>query len=200
MPVPSVVLFDLGNVLVNIDPDAFWVSLGLCECSARTPFVEGYEQVTRSYETGLITTEIFLENLRALFTNRFLKNQLQHAFENVITNPIDGMVDIVKGLSQTRRTGLVSNTNELHYSLSYARLESLHVLHQNFLSYRLNVMKPDAGFYAAILKGIEVDPAEMVFIDDLEPNVEGARLAGMQAIRFEGVEQLRLKLNQMGIL
>jgi FMN phosphatase YigB (HAD superfamily) len=34
----------------------------------------------------------------------------------------------------------------------------------------------------------------MLFIDDLESNVEGARLAGMKAIRFESVEKLKASL------
>jgi len=43
-----------------------------------------------------------------------------------------------------------------------------------------------------IIKDARIPPSEMLFIDDLESNVEGARLAGMKAIRFESVEKLKL--------
>ncbi|HVN47781.1 MAG TPA: HAD family phosphatase [Bacteroidota bacterium] len=197
---PSVVLFDLGNVLVDIDVNAFWCSIGMNTRAEQEPFFDGYEILTRQYETGLISTKAFLNNLYTLFAKKFTREQLQLAFERVIVQPIDGMVDIVKELAKTRRTALVSNTNELHYTVSYARLESLRTLHTQYLSYRLNVMKPDAGFYTSILHDLRMNPSEMIFIDDLEANIEGARLAGMQTIRFEGVEQLKRKLNRLGIL
>jgi putative hydrolase of the HAD superfamily len=200
MIIPSVVLFDLGNVLAHIDFNAFWRSLGLEDPSERTPFIEGYERLTRQYETGLIPTKVFLQNLHFLFMKRFTLDQLQYAFENVITEPIDRMLEIVKEISGARQTALVSNTNELHYALSYARLESLRIFHKQYLSYRLKTMKPDVGFYNAIIRDLQIHPSGMLFIDDLELNVEGARLAGMQAIRFEGVENLKPKLVQLGVL
>jgi putative hydrolase of the HAD superfamily len=200
MIAPRIVLFDLGNVLVHIDLDAFWDSLGLNETSKRAAFTEGYGKLTRQYETGLIPTEIFLSALHALFIKKFTLGQLQRAFENVITEPIEGMLELVKEISVTRQTVLVSNTNELHYTLSYARLESLPALHKHYLSYRLKVMKPDEGFYQAIIKDLHAHPSEMLFIDDLESNIDGARAAGMQAICFEGVEKLKWELIQLGIL
>jgi HAD superfamily hydrolase (TIGR01509 family) len=196
----SVVLFDLGNVLTHIDLDAAWCSLGLNEPSERLPFFEGYESLTRQYETGLISTATFLQNLQSLFGNRFTLNQLQLAFESVITTPIEGMSEIVKELSGVKQTALVSNTNDLHYVLSYARLESLRMLHKQYLSYRLKVMKPDHGFYQSIINDMQLPPSQMLFIDDLETNVEGACLAGMHALRFDGVENLKHKLIHLGIL
>jgi HAD superfamily hydrolase (TIGR01509 family) len=200
MITPLVVLFDLGNVLAHIDFNAFWCSLGLDESSERAPFFVGYEKLTRQYETGLISTEVFLHDLHALFMKRFTRVQLQRAFESVMTRPVEGMLELVREVSTTRQTALVSNTNELHYVLSYARFESLHVLHRNYLSYQLNVMKPDRGFYNAIIHDLQIHPSNMLFIDDLQANVEGARLTGMQAIRFEGVEKLKSELIQLGVL
>jgi HAD superfamily hydrolase (TIGR01509 family) len=200
MITPLVVLFDLGNVLAHIDFNAFWRSLGLDESSERAPFIAGYEKLTRQYETGLISTEVFLHDLHVLFMKRFTRVQLQRAFEGVMTRPVDGMLELVRDVSTTRQTALVSNTNELHYVLSYARFESLNVLHRNFLSYQLNVMKPDRGFYNAIIHDLQIHPSNMLFIDDLQANIDGARLAGMQAIRFEGVEKLKPELIQLGVL
>lgn len=201
MPAPSIVLFDLGNVLVHIDLDAFWCSVGLNKRSEREPFFERYEMLTRQYETGLISTDTFLNHLYNLFAKKYSLQQLRDSFNEVITNrPVEGMVDLVKELARTKRTALVSNTNELHYVRSCNRLESLRILHTHYLSYQLKVMKPDTGFYESIIADMHIDPAEMIFIDDLEANVDGARKSGMQGIQFKDVQQLRQELQQRGIL
>jgi HAD superfamily hydrolase (TIGR01509 family) len=56
-------------------------------------------------------------------------------------------------------------------------------------------MKPAHGFYDAIINDQKIDPFEMLFIDDIAENVNAAKNAGMQAIRFEGVEKLNASLN-----
>jgi len=43
-------------------------------------------------------------------------------------------------------------------------------------------------------------PINCLFIDDRLVNVDGARKAGMQALRFEGVEKLEKDLKQLGVM
>jgi HAD superfamily hydrolase (TIGR01509 family) len=61
-------------------------------------------------------------------------------------------------------------------------------------------MKPAHGFYDAIIKDQRIDPSEMLFIDDLLVNVEGAQTAGMQALQFENPAQLEVTLKTLGVL
>ena len=49
----------------------------------------------------------------------------------------------------------------------------------------IGVRKPHAGAFTAAVELLDVDPARVLFIDDLEVNVRGARDAGMQGFRFE---------------
>jgi HAD superfamily hydrolase (TIGR01509 family) len=61
-------------------------------------------------------------------------------------------------------------------------------------------MKPSHGFYDTIIEDQKIDPSEMLLIDDLITNVEGAQAAGMQAIRFENPEQLKEILKTLGVI
>jgi HAD superfamily hydrolase (TIGR01509 family) len=45
--------------------------------------------------------------------------------------------------------------------------------------------KPDPGIYALACGRLRVGPAQMVFLDDYEPCVEGARQAGIQAVLYQ---------------
>ena len=180
----KIVLFDLGNVLAHIDFDAFWNSLGFKNSETRQPYTQGYKDLTKRYETGFISTVIYLEELYFLFDQRFSVSQLQQAVESIIEEPIEGMLELVKEVSSKYQTALVSNTNELHYTLCQSRLKAFQFLHKHYLSYEMQVMKPAPGFYQAIIKDLQIEPYEMLFVDDLTINVDGAIREGMQAIRF----------------
>ena len=61
-------------------------------------------------------------------------------------------------------------------------------------------MKPNAGVYLAAAENVQTPPQHCLFIDDLQANVEGARAAGMQAIRFESVYTLARDLKKIQLL
>ncbi|MGD1046104.1 MAG: HAD family phosphatase [Bacteroidota bacterium] len=194
------VLFDLGNVLAYINFDEFWCSLGFLRPEEIALFADGYKLWTHQYEIGLVSTNEYLTGLRSVFGHRFNFDQLEQAFANIIWEPVDGMRDIVRRVSRTHRTALVSNTNEIHYKISLEKFDVLGVLHKHYLSYQMHIMKPALGFYAAIIKDQKIDPSEMLLIDDLITNVEGAQAAGMQAIKFESPAQLEETLITLGVL
>ncbi len=49
--------------------------------------------------------------------------------------------------------------------------------------------KPEARIYEITLERLGLDAGECVFVDDLLPNIEGARKLGLTAIHFQGTEQ-----------
>jgi putative hydrolase of the HAD superfamily len=194
------VLFDLGNVLAFIDFHKFWSSLGFLRPEEIAPFTDGYTSWTRQFESGFVSKSEYLTGLHSVFGHRFTIEQLEKAFANIIQDPIDRMMDIVKRVSRGHRTALVSNTNEIHYKVSLKKFGVLDALRTHYLSYQLRVMKPAHGFYDAIIKDQRIDPSEMLFIDDLLVNVEGAQTAGMQALQFENPAQLEVTLKTLGVL
>jgi 2-haloacid dehalogenase len=60
--------------------------------------------------------------------------------------------------------------------------------------------KPEKELYARLLKRFNVDPAEAIFIDDKESNVNAAREIGMDGIVFESPWQLRGEMERRGLL
>ena len=49
----------------------------------------------------------------------------------------------------------------------------------------IGVRKPHAGAFTTAVELLGVEPSRVLFIDDLEVNVQGARDAGLQGFRFE---------------
>jgi glucose-1-phosphatase len=196
----TAVLFDLGNVLASIDFEEFWRALGFVHSQDKAPYVDGYARWTHRYELGSISTGEYLAGLQSVFEYRFHVKQLEQAFGSIIMNPVEGIFELVKKVSRTHRTALVSNTNEIHYTNSVTKFDVLHVLHKHYLSYQMHVMKPSHEFYDIIIKDQKIDPQELLFIDDLLVNIEGAQAAGMQAVKFENTMQLEDTLKTLGVL
>jgi len=49
----------------------------------------------------------------------------------------------------------------------------------------IGLRKPDPRAFTAAVDLLEVDPARVLFIDDLHVNVDGARAAGLHGYRFD---------------
>jgi putative hydrolase of the HAD superfamily len=195
----STVLFDLGNVLAYIDFSSFWRELGFLRAEEIVPFTDGYKSLTLQYETGNISTNEYLNGLKAVFNDKFSAEQLEKAFASIIQKPVEGIFDLVKQLSLTHETALVSNTNEIHNKI-FNRFEVMQYLKKHYLSYQLHVMKPNRGFYDAIIKDQRIPPSKMIFIDDIHENVKAARFSGMYGIKFEGIGHLEMMLNKFGVI
>jgi len=61
-------------------------------------------------------------------------------------------------------------------------------------SYQLRIAKPDPAIYRYALEKLGTQPAETLFIDDREVNVEAAAALGMKALLFSTTAQLRADL------
>jgi putative hydrolase of the HAD superfamily len=66
-----------------------------------------------------------------------------------------------------------------------------------FVSAEMGMLKPDAEIYLEVAKQLGITPAEMVFIDNKQPNVDGARALGITAHLFVGVDELRAFLESL---
>jgi HAD superfamily hydrolase (TIGR01509 family) len=195
----TTILFDLGNVLVYIDFGAFWRELGFLRAEEISPFADGYKALTLQYETGNISTKEYLNGLKTGFNNRFAAEEIERAFTAIIQKPVEGICELVKRLSDTYQTAIVSNTNEIHHKI-FGRFEAMKYLKKHYLSYQLHVMKPDRGFYDAIIKDQGIQPSKMIFIDDIAENAKAARFAGMYAVKFEGIDHLEMMLSKFGAI
>lgn len=65
-------------------------------------------------------------------------------------------------------------------------------------SHHLGVRKPDRRFYVRLLDRIGRRPAEVLFVDDREDNVEAAIEVGLRAHLFAGADDLRERIRREG--
>jgi putative hydrolase of the HAD superfamily len=68
-----------------------------------------------------------------------------------------------------------------------------------FSSCYVGLRKPDTAIYRLALDVAQRTGAESIFIDDRPENTDGARTAGMNAIQFQNVGQLRSELQKFSV-
>jgi glucose-1-phosphatase len=201
---PAFVIFDLGNVLVHIAPEAFLQTLGIDSPENRAHYQKKVTDIVRAYEHGDETTDQFLARLDGLFNSRngnpshkhgsnkgFSVDDFRRAMLSIVGRPVTGMEEIVRSLSAKVPLGLLSNTNPLHFDSCMEHLPSLQFIPSHFLSYRLKSLKPDAKIFEQTVELLQLDAGDIFFIDDIPENVEAARKVGLNSHQFVGHEELR---------
>ena len=112
---------------------------------------------------------------------------------------LDGIEELLTTLSEA---GVVMHTLS-NYPIWWEIIESSLDLSRwvewTFVSCTMGVRKPDVAIYAQAAEKLGVAPERCLFVDDRETNCEGARAAGMGAVRFESAAQLTDALRARGV-
>lgn len=196
------VIFDLGRVLVNIDNTL------LVEKLFKGFNAENLQELGRQtmrdpamveFNCGRIPPEEFHRRMR----ERYQLNLEFDTFKKLwceIFYPMDGMEELVGQVSEKVTVGLLSDTDPIHWNFIRTRWPWIGGVEIPTLSYEVGSMKPEAAIYLAAAENVNTPVQHCLFIDDLQTNVEGARAAGMQGIRFEGIQKLKHDLTRYRLL
>ena len=195
------IIFDFGGVLVDWDPhrmlDAYfgsrekadWFIANICtgewnaQMDAGKPFAQGIAELSAEYPEW--STEI-----QAYF-DRWIE---------MIGGEIPGMLEIMKDLKRKgyKMYGLTNWSAETFCQVRH-KFEVFDQLDGMLVSGEEKMLKPDPAFFQLLVDRFNLNPAECLFIDDNQPNVDGARRFGLNAIRFKDADTLRKELITLGI-
>jgi 2-haloacid dehalogenase len=203
MSKPSAAVFDVGNVLYGWDPDAFLVRQ-IADDEARLRFIEdvGLWEWHDTLDGGRAFGEAASELSGKFPEYAHLISAWGERFGETISDPVPGMHAIVEELDG-RGVPLFAITN---FSADFWK--PFHERERAFfgrfrdivVSGEEKLLKPDPAIYFLALDRFGLRPADALFIDDREINVEGARAVGMHAHLFTTAEDLRLRLAAEGLL
>jgi FMN phosphatase YigB (HAD superfamily) len=181
----SAVVYDFGNVLVEVDfarVVARWAELaGVDGARLRERFVIG--DAYARHERGEIDIAAYYASLRRELGIDLDDRGFEEGWNAVFGEEISPTVEIVRRLAPVLPQYLFSNTNATHHA-HFARryAAALAPLRRLFLSHEIRRRKPEPEAFRHVAREIGVEPARILFFDDLEENVAGARTAGLQAV------------------
>lgn len=153
-------------------------------------------------ESGEVSIREFLRYALALFGKRLRKGDSPEELWTVpfarLSKLRVGTVRIVRSLRRRGyRVFLFSNTSLPH--VRFLRKIGWDKLFDGFLaSCELGSMKPNRAAYGKALESIRVAPSEVVFVDDKEANVRGAKEFGIRwAFKFTSLAELRSDIGEV---
>jgi len=202
MPTPSIVVFDLGKVLVDFDYSI--AGRKISERSAKSaPDIQkllDHSPLLYRYETGLMTRQEFFEEVRRATDFRGNIEEFSGFFADIFWE-IPPMIEIQATL---RRKGIptfiFSNTNDLAIQHIRRNFPFFANFDGYILSYEIGAMKPDAKIYEALEKMAGKRGAEILYLDDRQENVDGGAARGWQVILQTDPEKSRAEMRQLGLL
>lgn len=194
------VVFDFGGVLNSSNTEV--LSQFLCKSFHLTP--EKYDRLKNEWreasKAGKKDEEFWMQYAKdhhISLSENWLKEFKAAIRESIgINTNMYALVDKLK--AQHIRVGLLSNIQErkgrmIRENGFYAPFSPC------LLSFELGVEKPDPVIFQALLKAMPFHPADIMFIDDKQENVDAAKKLGLDAVLFTSQEQLEKDLLDRGV-
>jgi len=186
-------IFDLGNVIIDIDYDFSIRELKKILPHEKHHLTSSFfpSAFHKDYEKGMISSDQFRNAVRELYQEDFSNEQIDHIWNSLLKDIPQERIDLVRNLNRDFGTAVLSNTNEIHilkFNEMLKEQTSVNGLSEMFdrifLSHEMGLAKPDEAIYKAVINEIQVEPNRVLFFDDLEANLEGAKRVGLQTFHI----------------
>lgn len=187
-------VFDLGGVLIDVDLGRAFAAWGAAAgvpaatIAARFSVDEPY----CAHERGEIDDRAYFVHLRSALGLELPDEALRAGWNAIIGEPRPGIDAVVHELARRLPLYVFSNTNAAHVAHFTPRLRALLAhFRRTFTSCDIGRRKPDPEAFARLARLIGAPPARLVFFDDAQENVAGARRAGLRAYRVRSAGEIR---------
>jgi putative hydrolase of the HAD superfamily len=179
------IFFDLGNVLVSLDSDAFarkMISLTGLNLEQLRSFFAGKSVL--DYECGRVNDDEFLLGLCNRAGVEITRKDFTDAWTCMFRDTTLISEDLLKELARKYQLWAISNTNKMHFEFIREHYRFLEHFRGWSLSYQVGAAKPDPAIFRHALANSAIAASEALLIDDQVINVESARSLGFDAIQF----------------
>jgi putative hydrolase of the HAD superfamily len=196
------VIFDYGEVLCNRPTEADHARLASFFGLSVDRLPELWERNRGPFDRGDLTPEVYWTMLAKDARTEITAHQLEEISELDIamwSNVNTSMVEWARQLgSSGLKVGLLSNMHPA--MVAHCRQHFSWLKNFDFLTFSgdVRLIKPDPAIYEHTLRGLGVNAAETLFLDDREVNVQAAKKLGIHALRFQSTAQLRNDLQSIG--
>ncbi|MGB3812310.1 MAG: HAD family phosphatase [Shinella sp.] len=195
------IVFDIGRVLIHYDPhipftrlipddaDRNWFFANVCTHDWNLEQDRGRDW----QEAEALLIEAFpdrVEHIRAF--RKYWHEMVSHAY-------VESVAIMEALIRQDRDVTMLTNFAADTFKEARKLFPFLDMPRGVTVSGEVGLIKPDLAIYEKHARDFGLSPAHTLFIDDAPANVEGARLAGWNAVLFTDPEKLKSDLAAHGI-
>jgi glucose-1-phosphatase len=186
------IIFDLGNVLIDIDFPRSEKELVLLLGDDALENLEkmGQKNLFLDFETGKISEKNFVEILKKTSPNIVSDQQIIDAWNAMLIGFKPERFEMLRRLASKYTLYVLSNTNSTHIDWVRKDLKKNYEIEayettfftKVYYSHEIHLRKPDVEIYEFVLADAQLDASETLFIDDNFDNIESAKKANLQTI------------------
>lgn len=185
------IVFDLGGVLVDFEPERCMEALRFSE-EARQVF---RERIFRTVWMDCDRIPYGEEEIRALFRESVpgFEREAERLWDEKLPDITREQPFARPWLTALKARGfslyILSNYGKCSFEMNAPAYGFLALTDGRLISYEIQRIKPEPEIYRCLCERFGIRPEESVFIDDRPVNVEAAERLGFSGIVFESYEQ-----------
>lgn len=180
-------LFDLGGIIIAIDWErvfARWARKPDDIIRMRQAFA--MDEPYRRHERGEISFADYAGHLRHNLGLDLDDAAMLAGWNDIFVGPVPGMAEVLTAAGRSWPMDVFTNTNAVHQQTWTTRYADLVAPFRDiYSSSMLGVRKPEPDAFRLVADRMGLTPAKVLFLDDTDENIDGARAAGMQAMRID---------------
>ena len=182
----TVIVFDLGNVLLNFDYNIAVEKFDRIEPGLGNKFLAYHKRnyhIHREFEKGMINEEEFINIALKGVDNKIDSETFSNIYSDIFT-PNLNVISLLPILKNKFKLMLLSNTDPLHKKYGWEKYEFLKNFDHLVLSFEANAVKPEEKIYKTVEELSNHSANEYLYIDDIAEYADAARKLGWDAIQF----------------
>ncbi len=176
------IVFDLGGVVFNTNFEKF-------------NLFQKFIPLWNKAKVSEISSDDFFDEVAKITKTKSDKLKEQIAQQIKLDTKVK---DLIIALNQNYKIGILTNTIEDLYELE-KDMWNFEKVAEVIASFKEHVAKPDPEAIDLMLKKLNVDREEIIYIDDHPDTIEKYTAAGILCVQFKNYKDLLSKLNKAGI-
>lgn len=190
----KVIVFDLGGVILNLNVAKTFDGFKRLFGPDFNVFSEGHlnESFFVDYETGRISCDAFRQYFRELTKMEVSNAEIDLSWNAMLGDLPAERIKWLKELKKDFKICILSNTNLIHVTAFHEIFrEQTSLIHPDrlfdrvYYSCDMGMRKPDANIYREVLRDLDVNAGETLFLDDKQENIATAKQLGMNVMLVE---------------
>ena len=188
------IIFDLGDVIINIDPPRTYQAFADLKGIS---LEEAYKVVDDNaffdkYDKGQFTDQGFVDYVKEKLQLSNPDHEIITAWNALLLDMPKERIERIQELSNKYTVYLLSNTCSLHIKevnkilYTFSGVKNLKDLFKTaYYSFDLGLRKPDKNIYTTVLADANIKAEETLFLDDNLQNIEAAQSLGINCIHVQ---------------
>lgn len=150
--------------------------------------------IGRQSDYGLISHKDYIEQIAALAGMTY-EEALTHISDGSQINKL--LLDYAQSLRKTYKLGMLSNISAESMNSYFTQADRSKYFDDVVISSEVGMVKPHPEIFELASKRLGADPSEVIMVDDIAENLDGARSVGMHTILYEDFASTRQQIEEI---